>query len=165
MPNSTGSSPDTPLWTCPKCGRKFVIKNIWHSCSPYTVETFLEGKGPHARALFEKFEAMIAQCGPYEVSPAKTRVAFMERVRFGGVSAISAKGMTIGFALPYSLDNPRIKRIQQPVPTWFVHFLRITSLDQLDDELQEWFTESYRLMGMQERLRHSQGDSQHRDLT
>jgi hypothetical protein len=44
-----------PLWTCPRCGRKFVTRNMWHSCSPHTVERFLAGKGPRARAMFNRF--------------------------------------------------------------------------------------------------------------
>ena len=26
-----------PLWTCPKCGAKFVTKNLWHSCGKATL--------------------------------------------------------------------------------------------------------------------------------
>ncbi len=32
--------------------------------------------GARVRELFEGFELLIAACGPYEVAPAKTRVAF-----------------------------------------------------------------------------------------
>ena len=42
-----------PLWACPRCGKRFVTRNIWHSCGPDTVEAFLEGKGAKARALWE----------------------------------------------------------------------------------------------------------------
>jgi len=82
------------LWTCRKCGRSFVGKNIWHACGSYSVEGSLDGKGARARELFEGFERLIAACGPYEVAPAKTRVAFMGRVRFAGVHALSDRGMT-----------------------------------------------------------------------
>ena len=62
---------------CPRCGRRFVGRNMWHACGDYSVEGFLDGKGARARELFEGFERLIAACGPYEVAPAKTRVAFM----------------------------------------------------------------------------------------
>ena len=48
------------LWTCPKCGRRFVGKNMWHACGNYSVEGFLDGKGVRARELFECFERLIA---------------------------------------------------------------------------------------------------------
>ncbi|MGH2704514.1 MAG: DUF5655 domain-containing protein [Actinomycetota bacterium] len=129
-----------------------MSRNLWHACGPYTVEGLLEGKGPRARALFRRFEALIARCGPYEVAPAKTRVAFMGGVRFAGVHAISDRGMTIAFALPAPLASPRVRKVEEIAPGWFGHWMRVTSEDELDDELLRWLHESYRQMGMQERL-------------
>jgi hypothetical protein len=141
-----------PLWTCPKCGRRFVGRNMWHACGDHSVEKFLGSKGERARDFFDRFESLIAACGPYEVAPAKTRVAFMVWVRFAGVSAISDRGMTIAFGLPRRLRSGRIRKIEQYGSGWYGHFMRITSPDQLDDELLGWLGESYHQMGMQERL-------------
>jgi hypothetical protein len=140
------------LWTCPKCGRRFVSRNIWHACGDYSVERFLEGKGLRARELFDRFEALVAACGPYEVAPAKTRVAFMGRVRFASVTTVSDRGMTIAFGLPRALSDPRIRKVERIGPTWYVHTMRVTSPGELDHEILEWLRESYHQMGMQERL-------------
>jgi hypothetical protein len=140
------------LWTCPKCGRRFVGRNMWHACGDYSVEGFLQGKGDRARELFEGFERLIAACGPYEVAPAKTRVAFMGRVRFAGVNAISDRGMTIAFALPEPMPHPRIRKVEHIARGWYGHWMRIADPAELDDELLGWLRESYREMGMQERL-------------
>lgn len=140
------------LWTCPKCGRRFVGRNMWHACGPYSVEGFLAGKGPRARELFDRFEELIAACGPYEVAPAKTRVAFMGRVRFAGVTAVSERGITIAFGLPRALRSRRIRKTEEPAPGWHVHWMRVTSPEELDDEVLRWLRESYGQMGMQERL-------------
>ena len=139
------------LWTCPKCGRRFVGRNMWHACGDHSVEKFLEGKGERARELFDRFESMIAACGPYEVAPAKTRVAFMGRVRFAGVTAVSDRGMSIALGLPRPLRHHRVRKIEQ-FASWYVHHLRLTAPEELDDELQAWLRESYHQMGMQERL-------------
>jgi hypothetical protein len=141
------------LWTCPACGRKLVGKNMAHSCTDATVEDFLRRAGPHGRALYDKLESMIAACGPYLTSPAKTRIAFMARVRFAGITAISERGMSMSFALPRPVRSRRFAAVQQVAPGWWAHRLRVTRLDQLDDEVQGWLREAYRLMGMQERLR------------
>jgi len=125
---------------------------MWHACGDFSIEGFLAGKGERARALFEGFERLVAACGPYEVAPAKTRVAFMGRVRFAGVHAISDRGMTIVFALPEPMRHPRIRKVERIVPGWWGHWMRITDPDELDGELLGWLRESYRLMGMQERL-------------
>ena len=105
-----------PLWTCPNCGRKFVSRNLWHACGPYTVETFLAGKGTRARILFDRFEELISKCGPYEVAPAKTRVAFMARVRFAGVSRVSDRPLTIAFARPTPRKSRRLLKVEEIAP-------------------------------------------------
>jgi hypothetical protein len=88
---------EKPLWTCPKCGAKFVEKNMWHSCGRWTVEKFLEGKSAQAWQLFDAFVSTARKCGPFELALSKTEVAFMARVRFAQVKRVSDKGMTCSF--------------------------------------------------------------------
>ncbi len=109
--------------------------------------------GPRAREFYNRFEQMIAACGEYHVAPAKTRIAFLGRVRFAGITSLSEKGMTCAFALPHRLDSPRFTKIEEVGRGWWAHRLRITDVEQLDEEVGSWLRESYRLMGMQERLK------------
>jgi SAM-dependent methyltransferase len=146
------SSPSA-LWTCPKCGARLVGRNMWHSCGQATVEEWKAQMGPAARRRYDRFEAMVAACGPYHVAPAKTRIAFLARVRFAGLSAISDRGMTCAFALPAPLRSTRFTKVEEIVPGWWGHRLRITDDRQLDAQLQGWLRRSYRLMGLQERLK------------
>lgn len=125
---------------------------MWHSCGQATLDDWKAGMGPRARELYDRFEEMIAACGEYHVAPAKTRIAFMGRVRFAGITSISEKGMTCRFALPHPLGSPRFAKVEEIGAGWWAHRLRITDVADLDDELQAWLCESYRLMGMQERL-------------
>ncbi len=141
-----------PLWTCPKCGAKLVSKNLWHSCGYATLDDWYARMSPRARQLYDRFEQMIAECGEYHVSPAKTRIAFLGRVRFAGISSISDAGMTVVFAMPYPLRSRRFGKVQEVVPGWWGHRLRVTDPSQLDAQVQGWLRRSYRLMGMQGRL-------------
>jgi hypothetical protein len=115
------------------------------------IETFLEGKGAQARALFDGFERLIAACGPYEISPAKTRVSFSARARFATVWRVHDRGMTISFALPRALRSPRFAKVEEVAPGWVGHFMRVESPGELDDELAAWLQRSYDEMGMRER--------------
>lgn len=141
-----------PLWTCPRCGARFVTRNSWHSCGRATLDEWKARMGPRARAFYDRFERMIAACGEYHVAPAKTRMAFLGRVRFASITSLSEKGMTCGFALRHPLHSSRVAKVEEVVPGWWAHRLRITDVTQLDEEVQSWLRESYRLMGMQERL-------------
>jgi hypothetical protein len=150
MPPATG-----PLWTCPKCGAKLVIRNLAHSCGRATLGDWLARLGPQGRAFYHGFEGLIARCGPYHVAPAKTRIAFLGRVRFAGITALSEAGMTCSFALPFPLTSPRFRRVAEVAPGWWVHRLRVTDVAELDGELLRWVRRSYRLMGMPQRLAES----------
>jgi hypothetical protein len=141
------------LWTCPRCGLKFVTKNLWHSCGQATLEEWKRKMGPRALGLYERFERLIAKCGRYHVSPAKTRITFLARVRFAGIARLSEDGMRCNFALPYALRSPRFVRVSEVVPGWWSHELRVSDPRELDAEVQGWLRQSYSLMGMQERLK------------
>ena len=113
--------------------------------------------GPGARALYDRFEEMIAACGAYDVAPAKTRIAFLGHVRFAGITRLNESGMVCNFALPKPVRSRRFSKVEEIVPGWWMHQLRVARPAELDAEVQAWLRESYRLMGMRERLKRRQG--------
>ena len=144
---------ERPLWTCPSCGLKFVSKNLWHSCGRATLADWKRKMGPRARLLYQRFEHLIARCGTFHVSPAKTRIAFLARVRFAGITRLSEEGMTCAIAMPYPLKSRRFAKATQVAPGWWSHQLRVAEPAELDAQVQAWLRQSYRLMGMQARLK------------
>jgi transposase-like protein len=77
---------ERPLWTCPKCGRRFANRNQTHTCAPLgSVEDHLAGK-PAIVETYRAFEAAARAVGPFEVLAEKTRIAFFARMSFGGAS-------------------------------------------------------------------------------
>ena len=147
-----------------------ITRNLWHSCGHATLADWRARMGPNARAFYDGFEQMIAACGEYHVAPAKTRIAFLAEVRFAGITKLNESEMVCAFALPKPLvagglitrlkpratspvATSRFFKIEEVVPNWWVHWMRITDVAQLDDEVQRWIRESYRLMGMRERLK------------
>ncbi len=141
----------SPLWVCPECGQTFAGKNMWHSCGEWTVDGFLANKGLKARELFDAFVALVRRAGTFEFSPAKTRVAFMVRVRFAGVIRLSDRGMTCGFWLKRQIESPRFARIDHLNRDDWIYEFRVTSPEQLDDEVLGWIREAYDV-GLQKHL-------------
>jgi hypothetical protein len=136
------------LWTCPRCGKRLVTRNMSHSCGPHTVEAFMEGKGPIAAAFWDRLREMVAECGPHTIVANKTGLAFMVRVRFAGISAVSERGMSLNFWLKERIDSPRFRKVEKYGRRDWVYFLRVTTPDDLDEEIQGWICRSY-LVGCQ----------------
>ena len=121
----------------------FWQANTWHSCGRHTVEAFLEGKGPKALAYWENLKEVVGRCGPYTLAANKTNIGFMVLVRFVGVTALSERGMTMNFWLKEKIESSRFTKAEYLLHRDWIYRLRITSLDQLDDELQDWVCRSY----------------------
>ena len=133
------------LWTCPVCGKRFVTRNMSHSCGPHTVDQFMEGKGPQAWAFWHRLQEVVAACGPCSIVANKTRLEFMVRVRFAGMDAVSERGMSFSFWLKERIDSPRMRKVVLYGRNNWVHHLRVASLDELDEEVQGWLCRSYQV--------------------
>lgn len=131
------------LWTCPRCQKLFWQPNTSHSCGDHTVDQFLEGKGPKAIAYWERLKQMVAACGPHSLIANKTNIGFMVLVRFIGVTRISERGMTMNFWLKEPISSPRFAKVEYLLHRDWLYTLRITDLEEMDDELQGWLCRSY----------------------
>ncbi len=147
------ASAGRPLWTCPACGNRFVNRNAYHSCATYQVDDCFRGKPPEVRALFDVFRAMVAACGPVTVVPYRDRVGFMVDVRFAQATP-RRRWLDVGFWLTRRVDSPRFWKIETIYPYAHVHVLRVTSAEQLDDEVAGWVREAY-AVGRREHLGHA----------
>ncbi|MBI3669515.1 MAG: hypothetical protein HY237_07030 [Acidobacteria bacterium] len=133
-----------PLWRCPKCGKYYVTRNMWHACARHTVAEHFARRDPKLKLLFDGLLGLLKRCGPVRIVPGKTGIAFQVRMRFGGV-VVRKNCLLAGFILPRRLDHPRIKKLDAYTPRAYGHHVEIRSPDDLDDELAGWLRESYRV--------------------
>lgn len=138
-----------PLWTCPKCGNQFVNKNQFHSCHRYRVDEVFAGKPTEIRKLFDRLRQLVEACGPVKLVAYRDKIAFMERVRFAGATP-KRNWLDISVWLRRRVKHPRFRRIETIYPDVHVHSLRVTRLEELDDEVAEWLREAY-AVGCQQR--------------
>lgn len=134
-----------PLWTCPKCGRQFVNSNMPHSCGRYSVAKFLAGKSKEAISLYERFRALVHECGPVQIAPAKTRIGFQVRMIFAAVNKLSDRSLEAHIVLTRPLKGSRFTGIETMTPKCYVHHFRIESLSELDEQVKSWLREAYRV--------------------
>jgi len=138
-------TPVAPLWRCPKCGRMFANRHQEHSCGAFTVEAFLQGKSAAACALYQRFAEMVERCGPVLIAPAKTRIGFQVRMIFAAVNHLSEGRLDAHVVLKRRIESPRFRRIETLTPTCHVHHFRVTSVEELDEEVMLWLREAYKV--------------------
>jgi hypothetical protein len=132
-----------PLWTCPKCGAKFVTANMWHSCGRYRVADLFAKSDPQVFQLYERYKRMVKACGAVTIIPQKTRLVFMVRMRFAGVYPRKSY-LRAAFILNRRLPpDPRIEKVTTYTPRCIGYELRIDRPDQLDADVQRWLEEAY----------------------
>lgn len=138
-----------PLWTCPKCGHRFVTPNIWHSCSRYPLSYHFKGKDPIVRKLFDDYLELVESFGPTTVIPQKTRIAFQVRVRFAG--AVTRKHwLDCALWLKRRADHPLFYRIEAVTAVDHVHRFRLTSPEDLRDRTLKLLLHEAYTVGCQE---------------
>ena len=131
-----------PLWTCPKCRHRFVTRNMWHSCSNYSLEGHFEGKEPSVRQVFDKLLVLIQQCGPVTVIPQKTRIAIQARVRFAGGVA-RKNSFDAALWLTRRAQHPCLRRVEMFGPKSYGLHFRLTRPEDLDEKLAALVREAY----------------------
>ncbi len=109
------------------------------------MEAFLAGKPEEARALYEAFAALVAQCGPVVLAPGRTRVGFQVRMIFAAVDRLGASGLAAHVVLARRLEHARFTRVESLSPRNHVHHFRIRRLSELDAEVAGWLREAYRV--------------------
>ena len=131
-----------PLWTCPRCGHRFVTRNMYHSCVRVRITDHFRGKDPLVRKLYQSFRQMVKRCGPVTVYANMTGIVFQARVRFTGV-APKKHWLDGAFWLKRRVENPRFYRIEAIPPGDYIHRFRLKTLSDVDRELAKFVREAY----------------------
>lgn len=141
---------DRPLWTCPECGHRFVARNVWHSCSRYTLDPHFEGRAPIVRELFDRFLEMIQACGRVTVIPQKTRIAIQARVQFAGAMP-RKQYLLVALWLTRRAEHPSLVRAETFGPRSYGLHFRLEQPEDLDDAFVDLVREAH-AVGNQEHL-------------
>jgi hypothetical protein len=131
------------LWRCPVCGREFAHPNQWHSHAGRPVETHFQGR-PEARKIYDELIKKLEEFGPLRTDAVKTSINLIARRHLGGVR-VQEDGLRVGFVLERKLSDPRILRAEWVGGTKYGHSVKVTSAEELDEQLLGWLKEAYGL--------------------
>jgi hypothetical protein len=146
------------LWRCPDCGNRLATENAWHACGTNTLKALFANSDPKVLKLFRKFARMVQACGPGKMIVEQTRVVFQDRARYAGAFPRKWQ-LNCVVALPRRLEHPRFTLIENYGEHFKSHHFKVESEADLNDEVQEWLHEAYRV-GRQEDLGNSKNGDQ-----
>lgn len=128
------------MWLCPVCNQKFVNRNQSHSCNEKSVGDFLIGKSDYTIGLFYNFIEEYKKIGDFVLHPAKSRIAFAARIRFGYIHRLGRDFVDVVLSFNQSYDdNLCFYRIGEvPGGKIFQHYLRIQSNEDINEEVKKY---------------------------
>lgn len=138
-----------PLWKCPRCGHRFVTRNLWHSCVRVPLADHFRGKPRERRTTWNRWLAIARACGPVETYAQKSRIVIQARVRFAG-AVVRTSYLDASLWLRRRVEHPRLRRVEDFGRLGFGHHFRLETPADIDSSLQALMREAYQV-GLQER--------------
>lgn len=133
-----------PLWKCPKCGHRFVTKNLWHSCVNVPLAAHFRGKPRQRKATFDRWLKAARECGKVTAYAQKSRITIMARVRFAG-AVIRRDYVDAGLWMRRAVEHPRLRKTEDFGRLGQVHHFRLETPDDIDAALVALMREAYRV--------------------
>ncbi|MGH3492599.1 MAG: DUF5655 domain-containing protein [Sciscionella sp.] len=109
----------------------------------WSVERHLDGKPASAVALYQRFIALVDECGPFTYRVTKTAIT-LKGTRRGFAGAVPKDRSLDGYLdLQREIHDSGIMRASPYTKRLFVHHFRVTDPGQLDDSFASWVLEAY----------------------
>jgi hypothetical protein len=137
-----------PLWKCPKCGHRFVTRNLSHSCVRIDIASHFRGRPPERRKTYARWVAAARASGRVVAYAQKSRITIMARVRFAG-AVVHERYLDATLWMRRPVEHPLLRRSEDFGRLGFVHHFRLERPDDVDAPLEALVREAYRV-GTQE---------------
>ena len=104
------------------------------------------GKKAHLRAIHDRLIAVVNELPGAEAAPKKGYVSLRRGKQFAMIQPSTTSRIDLGLILS---DTPPTARLEPATKfnALFTHRVRITELDQIDDELRRWLSDAYKQAG------------------
>jgi hypothetical protein len=132
-----------PRWVCPNCDREFARAHQSHVCVPGgTEEESFRGRPPEQYQMYRAIMAHLESLGPFHVDAVGVGVFLKSDRKFAEIRPM-ARALAIWIGLPYRIDDPRLGRAEAAGPDRFWNRVRLSTMEQLDDDVFRWLTDAY----------------------
>ena len=108
----------------------------------YTVNDHFINKDASVRALYDQLVSLVQSFGPIQEDPKKTSIHLNRKSALAGVET-RKDYLLLNIKSNHAIKNPRIVKAEQVSAKRFHHKVRISSPNDLDEELKTWLEEAY----------------------
>jgi len=110
----------------------------------FTIANHFEGKSPVVREIYDRLIKTIKGFGPIVEEPKKTSIHIVHGTALAGVST-RKDALWLNIRTDYKIKSPRIQKSEQISARRFHNELKLTSPNEIDDELISWLKSAYEL--------------------
>ena len=132
-------------WTCPDCGKTFRNRNQWHSCYTLDLEDHLRNKPEEIGRLINRLISSIESFGPIELNPVKSTIQVKAGATFLSIKP-RKDHVELEFQLSEVIEQFPIHHHIQISGKRVLHFLYLSSPEDISDQLIQWLKASYELV-------------------
>jgi len=108
----------------------------------YTVNDHFINKDASVRALYDQLVSLLQSFGPIQEDPKKTSIHLNRKSALAGVET-RKDYLLLNIKSNHAIKNPRIVKAEQVSAKRFHHKVRISSPNDLDEELKTWLEQAY----------------------
>jgi Domain of unknown function (DUF5655) len=129
-------------WTCPTCARTFARDEQFHSHDTEDVDVHFAGRPEGLRESFDKLLRSLPS--DVQVEALRSVIVLSARRTFA-YATVQAKRLLVGVFLEHPIDSPRVLKVDRVSERKFGSVIGVRGPGDVDDELQLWLREAYRL--------------------
>ena len=130
-------------WRCPRCDREFGREHQAHVCVPgCTVDHCFAGHPAAQREIYDAVLAHLRSLGPVHEDAVQVGVFLKSEREVAEVRPL-ARSLSLELVLDRPVQDPRVSRPIQIGADRVAHFIKLTGVDQVDDQVRDWLTEAY----------------------
>lgn len=131
------------MWFCPDCQQSFKNKNQSHSCESTSIDSHIEKSISEVKDCFNLLRKHILTF--QETSESITPSAILYSVNSTFLAIKPKKNwLDIEFVLPTLYDEFPIHKTVKASKNRYAHFIRIETIDEIDEQLLKWLNDAYK---------------------
>ena len=119
--------PESRLWACPLCARRFRRANQPHACGLGTRADLLQGKLPALARLYAALETDMSKWGPHEIF-VRERYALFRTTRGFADLVFMRDGLRLALYLSRTVSVPCFFKVGQVSARRIIHVAMLRSL-------------------------------------